>query len=118
MRSSLFAWSHFRTEQRFPPGSSRASLFPKMLLGRDLIGFRVNPGLERAHAAARHRNRIAILRGELDQAAVSGPLQADHAVEVDDVAAVHADEAGGVEPRFDVADRQRTEQLRRSGENV
>src|SRR5262249_18812650 len=87
-------------------------------LGSDLIGFRGNPGLERAHTAARHRHRIAILRGELDQPAVSGSLEADYAIEVDDVAAVHAHEAGGVETRFDVTDCQRTEQLRRSGEDI
>ena len=38
-------------------------------------------------------------------------LMPDHARDVHDVAAVHADEAVGVEPLLDVADRERAEQL-------
>src|SRR5919197_1552591 len=62
-----------------------------------------------AETAAAHRHGVAV--GEFDDAIVAGALQADDAVDVDDVAAMHPDEPGAVEPRLHVADRQRAEEL-------
>src|SRR5216684_5197835 len=51
MRSSLFAWSHFRTENRFPPRiKSGAGFFPENALSRRRIDRRraVAPALRQA----------------------------------------------------------------------
>ena len=50
-------------------------------------------------------------RRHLDQFVVAGTLVADDAVDIDDVAAMHPDKMTAVQPRFDVADGERAEQL-------
>jgi len=50
-------------------------------------------------------------RCHLDQFVVAGTLVADDAVDIDDVAAMHPDKMTAVQPRFDVADGERAEQL-------
>ena len=57
-------------------------------------------------------NGIAVAGGiELHQFAIPCAPGADHAVDIDDVAAMDAHEVALVEPRFDIADGERTEQL-------
>ena len=68
--------------------------------------------------AAADRNRIGVRSVQFDQAIVAGPLQPHHALDIDDVAAVHPQEPAGVEPGLYVADRQRAEQLRGPVENI
>src|SRR5262245_50055822 len=69
----------------------------------------VEARLEPAQPAAAGRDGRAV--GQLDRPAVAGALESDDAVEVDDVAAVHPREAGGIEPRLDLADGKRAKQL-------
>src|SRR5262245_38084315 len=57
-------------------------------LKRDRLGLRSNPGLQPADPAAAHRHHIGVRGGELDQAAVAGALEPNHALDIDDVAAV------------------------------
>src|SRR5260370_33217070 len=48
---------------------------------------------------------------QLDHLAVAGPLISEHALNIDDMAAMNADEQLAVESRFDVADGEGTEKL-------
>src|SRR5580700_9790675 len=86
--------------------------------GRNLADPRADAGFERTDPAAADRDRVAVRRRQLDEAAVAGALEPDHPLDVDDVAAMHAHEPGGVEPRFHVADGERAEQLGGAVENV
>jgi hypothetical protein len=45
-----------------------------------------------------------LCRIHLDHFAVAGPLISEHALNIDDMAAMNADEPVAVESRFDVAD--------------
>src|ERR1700728_2431594 len=56
--------------------------------------------------------------GHLHQYVVAGSLVTDDAVEIDDVTTVNADETRLVEPRFDIADGQRTKELAVAVEDV
>src|ERR1700722_6831349 len=76
----------------------------------------VEPRLEPADSAAAHPHGRAVR--QLDRAAVAGALDADHPVEIDDVTAVHAGEAPGIEAGFDLADGERAEELVATVENV
>ena len=59
-----------------------------------------------------------IAGGHLHQFAIAVSPMADHSVDVDNVAAVDANEPILVEARFHFADGQRTEQLTRAVEHV
>src|SRR5262245_53116993 len=67
------------------------------------------PRAQPAKAAAADRDGVAV--GEFDDAVIAGALQAHDAVDIDDVTAMHPDEAAPVEPRLHVADRQRAEKF-------
>src|SRR5215510_11501370 len=67
------------------------------------------PRPQAAKTATAYRHRVAV--GEFDDAVVAGAFQAHHAIDVDDMAAMHPHETGAVEPRLDVADRQGAEKL-------
>src|SRR5208282_807974 len=79
---------------------------------------RGDPRFERADTAAADRYQIVIDAGHLDQFVVAGALVADDPLDVDDVAAVNTDKTAVVEPRFDVADRERAKQFVVAVENV
>src|SRR2546426_9863481 len=64
-----------------------------------------------AEATAADRDGVTVDCGELDDAIIARPLQSHHPVDIDDVAAVHANEPMSVEPRLDIADRERAKQL-------
>ena len=49
---------------------------------------------------------------------IAAPPQSDDAFQIDDVAAVHADKMRVVQPRLHLSDRQRTEELRGSVEDL
>ena len=77
-----------------------------------------DPRLQPADAAAADRNGVVVAPGKLHQLAIAVSPMADHPVDVDDVAAVDANEPILVEARFHFADGQRTEQLARAVEHV
>ena len=54
----------------------------------------------------------------LDQFAVTGSVVPDHPLNIDNMAAMDADEPAAVEPGFDIADGQRAKQLVVAVENV
>src|SRR5262249_42405746 len=68
-------------------------------------------GQKRADTAAADRHGVALRCIKLDHLAVARALVTDDTRDIDDVAAVDADKPAVVEPRFDVADGERTEQL-------
>lgn len=84
----------------------------------DFARSRPNPRFQPADPAAADRDRIGIRRIQFHHAVVASPLEPHHALDIDDVAAMHPQEPGSVEARFHVADRQRAEQLRRSIEDI
>src|SRR3979409_1372036 len=73
--------------------------------------FPAEPGLEPANPAATDGHGVTIRTRQLDDAIVARPLQSGDEADVDDMAAMDADEAAGIQARFDVADGERTEQL-------
>src|SRR5262249_53643499 len=77
--------------------------FRARLLGR-LRHTGGDAGFERTDPAAAHGHRVAVRAGQLDHAAVARTLEPDHPFDVDDMAAVDAHEAAGVEARLHVAD--------------
>src|SRR6267154_6876214 len=103
--------------ERFP-AKACPGLDPLRRVPGDLGHPGADTRLEPADPAAAHRHRVAVDGIELDQAAVAGPFQPDHALDFDDMAAVDADEACGIEPGLDVADRERAEQLRAAVEDI
>src|SRR5579883_1747629 len=85
-----------------PAASGQARLDPRQSC---------DPGFERADTASAHGNGVTMNGRHLHQFVVPRALVADDPIEVDDVAAVNADKAVLVEPRFHVADGEWTEQL-------
>ena len=73
---------------------------------------------EPGQPAAADRHGVGLQGGQLDQAGIAHALQPDDAVDIDDMAAMDADEAVGVQPRLDDADGQRAEQLRLAVEDI
>src|SRR5262249_48687099 len=72
---------------------------------------RCDPRPQSPDAAAAHRNGVALIGVQLNHLPVAGTLAPDHAIDVDDMAAVDTHEALAVEPCLDLADRKRAEQL-------
>src|ERR1700688_1191713 len=68
-------------------------------------------GFEPGQPAAAYRHGIGLARGELDDTGVARALKAGDAVEGDDVAAVDAHEAGGIEALLHDPDGERAEEL-------
>src|SRR5258707_1843457 len=60
--------------------------------------------LQPPDAAAAHRDGIAVGSGQFDQPRVAGAPEADDAVDIDDVTAVHPDEPAGVRARLHAGD--------------
>src|SRR3984957_6321110 len=76
----------------------------------------VEARLEPADSAAAHRHGPGVR--QLDRAPVARARDADHPVEIDDVTAVHAGEAPGIEAGFDLAYGERAEELIPTVKNV
>src|SRR5882757_3933841 len=103
-----------RTERA--PEGLRSILQREKGEGSAAQGYRVadlhaEPGLQSADSAATDGNGVTIRSRELDDPIVAGPAQPGDEVEVDDVAAMDADETAAIQARLDVADGERTEQL-------
>src|SRR5271156_2557637 len=103
------------TQSRIKPETEAGLLRCKMPAVQRRVriraGERGHPRPEPRDPAPADRHGIIVRGVHLDQFVVAGPLVADHAIDVDDVAAMNAHEAVFVEPRFDVADGERTKQL-------
>src|SRR5271170_7076173 len=86
--------------------------------GRIIAGQSRDARFQPSDAAAAHRHRIVVRSVHLDQFIVAGTLIADHAVDIDDMTAMDADEAAFVEAGLDVADSERAKQFVAAVEDI
>jgi hypothetical protein len=75
---------------------------------RSSIHLRADPRFQPGNAAAADRNRVVICSDHLDHFAVAASPIADHALDIDDVAAVDANDVVGCDS---IADSQRANSL-------
>ena len=73
---------------------------------------------QRADTSAADGHEAWSSAGHFDQFVVARPPIADHAIDVDDVATMHADEMPLIEARFNVANGERAKQFVVAVENV
>src|SRR5262249_54410405 len=81
-------------------------------------GLGADPRFQPANAAAADRNGVVIAGSHLHQFAIAVSSMTNHAVDVDDVAAVDANKAAFVEPRFDFTNSQGAKQFQGAVEYV
>src|ERR1700752_4350647 len=89
-----------------------------MRLGYCIAELQAKPRLKQAESAAADRYAVTVCPSEFDHAVLAGAPKAGYAVDIDDRAAVNADEATPIQSRFDRSDGERAEPFGRAVENI